>query len=69
MTTATMNKSELMAPPVAETIQTRSMFIGLVGTVAAVAGPLQHPNPRISTPPTSRSSYSGWVCRWVAWRS
>ena len=37
MTTATMNKSELMAPPVAETIQTRSMFIGLVGTVAAVA--------------------------------
>ena len=38
MTTATMNKSDLMAPPVAETMQTRSLFIGLIGTVAAVAG-------------------------------
>jgi hypothetical protein len=38
MTTATINKSDLMAPPVAETLQTRSLFIGLIGTVAAVAG-------------------------------
>ena len=36
--TATINKADLMAPPVAETMQTRSLFIGLVGTVAAVAG-------------------------------
>ncbi len=43
MTTATMNKSDLMAPPVAETIQTRSLFIGLVGTVAAVAGAFTAP--------------------------
>src|SRR5258707_14108666 len=40
MTTAALklNKSDLMAPPVAEKIQTRSMFIGLVGAVAAVVG-------------------------------
>jgi hypothetical protein len=38
MTTATINKADLMVPPVAETIQTRSLFIGLVGTVAAIAG-------------------------------
>ena len=29
--TATINKADLMAPPVAESLQTRSMFIGLVG--------------------------------------
>jgi len=44
MTTATMNKSDLMAPPVAETLQTRSLFIGLVGAVAAVAGAFTHAN-------------------------
>ena len=38
MTTAAMNKSDLMAPPVAEQIQTRSIFIGLIGVVASVAG-------------------------------
>jgi hypothetical protein len=38
MTTATLNKSDLMAPSVAEAIQTRSMFIGLVGAVATIAG-------------------------------
>jgi hypothetical protein len=37
MTTATLNKSDLMAPAVVQTLQTRSMFIGLVGTVASVA--------------------------------
>ncbi len=36
--TATLNKAALMAPPVAETMQTRSMFIGLIGAAASVAG-------------------------------
>ena len=44
MTTATINKSDLMAPPVAESLQTRSMFIGLVGTAASVAGAVMVPN-------------------------
>jgi hypothetical protein len=38
MTTATLNKADLMAPPVAESLQTRSMFIGLIGAAASVAG-------------------------------
>ncbi|PYX29537.1 MAG: hypothetical protein DMG80_14325 [Acidobacteria bacterium] len=37
-TTATINKADLMPPPVAEIMQTRSMFIGLIGAVASVAG-------------------------------
>ena len=37
-TTATINKADLMPPPVAETMQTRSMFIGLIGAAASVAG-------------------------------
>ena len=36
MTTATMIKSDLMAPPVAEKIQTRSIFIGLIGVVLSL---------------------------------
>jgi hypothetical protein len=44
MTTATMNKADLMAPAVAETMQTRSMFIGLVGTVASVVGAIMVPD-------------------------
>jgi hypothetical protein len=44
MTTATMNKANLMAPAVAETMQTRSMFIGLVGTVASVVGAIMVPD-------------------------
>ena len=44
MTTATLNKSDLMAPAVVETIQTRSMFIGLVGAVASVAGAFVAPS-------------------------
>jgi len=43
-TTATINKVDLMAPPVAETMQTRSMFIGLVGVAASVAGAALAPN-------------------------
>jgi hypothetical protein len=57
MTTATMNKSDLMAPPVAETIQMRSMFIGLVGTVAAVAGAFTAPE----------SFYSAYLTVFVFW--
>jgi hypothetical protein len=38
MTTATISKSDLMAPPVAQTIQTQSIFIGLVAAVASIAG-------------------------------
>ena len=37
MTTATLNQANFAAPPVVQTIETRSMFIGLVGTVASVA--------------------------------
>jgi hypothetical protein len=46
MTTATvkMNKSDLMAPPVAEKIQTRSIFIGLLGVVASIAGAFLAPD-------------------------
>ena len=42
--TATINKADLMAPPVAETMQTRSLFIGLVGLVASVAGAVLAPS-------------------------
>src|SRR3954447_11491710 len=42
-TTATLNKENLMAPPVAERLQTRSMFIGLVGVAALVAGAVMSP--------------------------
>jgi hypothetical protein len=49
-TTAIINKADLMAPPVAETMQTRSLFIGLVGLAASVAGAVLAPNDFI--PPT-----------------
>jgi hypothetical protein len=42
--TATINKADLMAPPVAEVMQTRSMFIGLVGVVASVVGAFLAPD-------------------------
>jgi len=40
MTTATvkMNKSDLMAPPVAQTIQQRALVIGVVAAIVSVAG-------------------------------
>jgi len=44
MTTATLNKSDLMAPAVAETMGTRSMFVGLVGVVASVAAAFLNPD-------------------------
>ena len=38
MSTATLNKSELMAPAVAQTIQQRSLVIGALGAVLTIAG-------------------------------
>ena len=56
MTTATLNKSDLMAPSVAETMGTRSMFIGLVGVVASVAAAFLTPD----------SFYSAYLTVYVA---
>ena len=38
MTTAAVNKSDLMAPPVAQTMQQRSLVIGAIAAIASVAG-------------------------------
>jgi hypothetical protein len=38
MTTATMNRSDMMAPPGAQKIQTQALFVGLVGAVASIVG-------------------------------
>ena len=38
MTTATFNNSDLMAPAVAQTIQQRSLVIGVLGAIATIAG-------------------------------
>jgi hypothetical protein len=38
MTTATINKTDMMAPAVAQTIQQRSVIIGVVGAVLTIAG-------------------------------
>ena len=43
MTTATVNNAELMAPPVTQTIVTRSMFIGVVGAAASIAAAVMSP--------------------------
>ena len=59
MTTATVkiNKSDLMAPPVAQTMQQRSLVIGVVGTVAAVAGAFLAP----------ASFYSAYLTGYMFW--
>lgn len=57
MTTATLTKSDLMAPPVAEQIQTRSIFIGLIGVVASVAGAFLAPE----------SFYSAYLEGYMFW--
>jgi hypothetical protein len=57
MTTATMNRSDLMAPPVAHTIQTQSLFIGLVGAVASIAGAFLAPE----------SFYSAYLIGYMFW--
>src|SRR6202795_3198984 len=57
MTTATLNKSDLMAPPVAHTIQTQSLFIGLVGAVASIVGAFLAPD----------SFYSAYLIGYMFW--
>jgi hypothetical protein len=59
MTAATMKmtNSDLMAPPVAEAIQTRSLFIGLIGAIAAIAGAFQAPE----------SFYSAYLSGFMFW--
>jgi hypothetical protein len=44
MTTATLNRTDMMAPPVAHTIQTQSLFVGLVGAIASIAGAFLAPD-------------------------
>src|SRR5258708_15920753 len=59
MTTAALrlNKSDLMAQPVAEKIQTQSLFIGLVGAVASIAGAFLAPG----------SFYSAYLIGFMFW--
>jgi hypothetical protein len=59
MTTAAakMTNSDLMAPPVAQTIQTQSLFIGLIGAIACVAGAFLSPE----------SFYSAYLSGYMYW--
>jgi hypothetical protein len=59
MTTAALklSKSDLMAPPVAEKIQTQSLFIGLIGAVASIAGAFLSPE----------SFYSAYLSGFMFW--
>jgi len=57
MSTATLNKSDFTAPPVAQTIQTRSLFVGLVGVVASVAGAFVTPE----------NFYSAYLTSFMFW--
>lgn len=57
MTTATVNKSDLMAPPVAQTIQQRSLVIGVVAAIASVVGAFVAPE----------SFYSAYLTGFMFW--
>ena len=59
MTTATikMSKTDLMAPPVAQSIQTQALFVGLVGSVASIAGAFLSPE----------SFYSAYLSGYMFW--
>ncbi len=59
MTTAAMKmtNSDLMAPPVAEKIQTQSLFIGLVGAVASIVGAFLAPE----------NFYSAYLSGYMFW--
>ncbi len=59
MTTATgkMTKSDLMAPPVAQTIQQRSLVIGVIAAIASVAGAFLAPD----------SFYSAYLTGFMFW--
>jgi hypothetical protein len=52
-----LNQSDLMAPPVAEKIQTQSLFVGLVGAVASIAGAFLAPE----------SFYSAYLIGFMFW--
>ena len=57
MTTATMNKSDLMAPPVAQTIQQRSLIIGVIAAVLSIVGAFVAPD----------SFYSAYLTSFMFW--
>jgi len=59
MTTATvkMNKSDLMAPPVAQTMQQRSLIIGVIAAIVSVAGVFLAPG----------SFYSAYLIGFMFW--
>jgi hypothetical protein len=57
MTTASLNKSDLMAPPVIANLQTQSLFVGLVGAVATVVGAFV----------ASESFYSAYLIAFMFW--
>ncbi len=57
MTTAAMHNSDLMAPPVAQTIQQRSLVVGVIGAIAAVAGAFLAPD----------SFYSAYLTGFMFW--
>ncbi len=59
MTTATgtMSKSDLMAPPVAQTIQQRSLVIGVIAAIVSIAGAFLSPN----------SFYSAYLTGFMFW--
>jgi hypothetical protein len=57
MTTAAFNKSDLMTPAVAQTIQQRSLVIGIIGAIAAVAGAFLAPG----------SFYSAYLIGFMFW--
>ncbi len=52
-----LDKSDLMAPPVAEKIQTQSLFVGVVGAIASIAGAFLSPD----------SFYSAYLSGYVFW--
>jgi hypothetical protein len=57
MTTATMSKSDLMAPPVAQTIQQRSLIIGVVAAALSILGAFLAPD----------SFYSAYLTGFMFW--
>ena len=57
MTTATMNKSDLMAPPIAQTIQQRSLIIGVVAAALSIVGAFVAPD----------SFYSAYLTGYMFW--
>jgi hypothetical protein len=56
-TIATMPKGDLMAPPVAQTIETQALFVGVVGAVASIAGAFLAPS----------SFYSAYLSGFMFW--